>query len=171
LIKIQGGNGNLAQFQEIEKSLKEKNVTDEDLIDGGPNSMGHPVIKPMRMIESENLSENMNIYQSIPDQIFDKGSVRKRKFGSISGNQQKIKEENETDKDSIDVGTNSMGHPATGIMGHPVTGIMGHPVTKPMRMIESENLSDNLNNNQSISDLFFDKNSRRKRKFGSISGN
>ena len=53
--------------------------------------MGHPVTKPMRMIETENLSENMNISQSIPDQIFDKRSLRKQKFGSISENQQSIK--------------------------------------------------------------------------------
>ena len=124
----------MAQFQEIEKSLKEKNVTDEDLIDGGPNSMGHPVTKPMRMIESENLSENMNIYQSIPDQIFDKGSVRKQKIGSISENQQKINEENETDKDSIDVGTNSMGHPVTGVMGHTVSNKMGQSTDCPNYM-------------------------------------
>merc|ERR1740129_1243788 len=58
------------------------------------NSMGHPVTKPMRMIETENLSENMNISESIPDQI----------------------------KDSIAVGTNSMGHPITGAV---VIGIMG----------------------------------------------
>merc|ERR1719362_1965772 len=56
--------------------------------------MRHPATKPMRMIETENLSENMNISESIPDQI----------------------------KDSIAVGTNSMGHPVTGAV---VIGIMG----------------------------------------------
>ena len=48
--------------------------------------MGHPVTKPMRVIETENLSENMNNSESIPDQI----------------------------KDSTVVETNSMGHPVTG---------------------------------------------------------
>merc|ERR1712008_362606 len=100
-----------------------ENVTGEDPIDVGTNSMGHPVTKPMRRIETENLSENMNISQSIPDQIFDKRSLRKQKFGSISENQQNIKRKNVTGEDPINVGTTSI----------------GHPVTKPMRMSETEN--------------------------------
>ena len=107
--------------------------------------------------------EISDVQKKIVDQMFDKNSRRKRKFGSRSGNQENIKEENLTKENSLDGGTNSM--------GLPVTDTMGHPVTKPLRMIESENLSENMNNNQSISDHIFDKNSRRKRKFGSVSGN
>ena len=67
-------------------------MTDEDLIDGGPNSMGHPVTKPMRMIESENLSENMNIYQSIPDQVRIMRSELGRIQHELQAQQETIKE-------------------------------------------------------------------------------
>merc|ERR1719203_2286859 len=105
------------------------------------------------MIETESLSGNLNNSQSITDQIFDKGSLRKRKFSSISGNQQNIKGKNVIDEDPINFGTNSM----------------GHPVTK--RMIETESLSGNLNVSKSITDQIFGKGLLRKQKSKSISGN
>ena len=53
-----------------------------------------------------------NAHKKIIDQMLDKNSRRKQKFGSISGNR-----ENVTGEDPIDVGTNSMGHPVTGTIG------------------------------------------------------
>ena len=126
-----------------QENIKGKHVIDEDPINVGTNSMGHTVTKPMRIIETENLSENMNVSQSIPDQIFEKGSLKKRKFSSISGNHQNIKGKNVTDK----------------------------PITKPTRVIETENFSENMKIYQSIPEPIFDKGSLRQQKFGLISGN
>merc|ERR1719362_2680009 len=73
--------------------------------------------------------------KKIIDEMFDKNSRRKQKFGSVSGNQENIKGKNVIGEDHIDVGTNSM----------------GQPVTKPniLPINESENLSENMNRSQS----------------------